>query len=174
MAPLASDFSKAAAAFTQQSDKYRITLIAPYDNEDIDAYLNETQMEISAGRVPDLMNTYVIDPESLIANWRCLRMTSLHIQCPPSCMTYSARNWPPTSPAPAPQKRPPRDWTTECSFIQMKTDKLTAGTAKNQVGKIYLPLLAPMPRTPHLGHTSPHRPAQSSRKRIPSSARTCT
>ncbi len=54
------------AAFNRQSDKYRVVLVSPFESGDIDAYCRQLQMEISAGRGPDLMETWLIDWEGCI------------------------------------------------------------------------------------------------------------
>lgn len=57
-----------AAAFNRQSDKYHIALVNPNEMADSEDYLRQLQMELSAGRGPDLVSPWVIDMESCIRN----------------------------------------------------------------------------------------------------------
>lgn len=56
------------AAFNRQNDEYRVVLVNPFDSEDIDTFCQQLQMEISAGRGPDLMDTWLIDMDGCIQN----------------------------------------------------------------------------------------------------------
>lgn len=56
------------AAFNRQNDEYRVVLVNPFDSEDIDTFCQQIQMEISAGRGPDLMDTWLIDMDGCIQN----------------------------------------------------------------------------------------------------------
>ncbi len=56
------------AAFNRQSDKYRVVLVNPFESGDIDAYCQQLQMDISAGKGPDLMETWLIEWEGCIQN----------------------------------------------------------------------------------------------------------
>lgn len=56
------------AAFNRQSDEYRVVLVNPFESGDIDAYCRQLQMEISAGKGPDLMEDWLIDREGCIQN----------------------------------------------------------------------------------------------------------
>lgn len=56
------------AAFNRQSSEYRVVLVNPFDFEDLEAYRQQLQMEISIGKGPDLMEDWLIDLEGCIQN----------------------------------------------------------------------------------------------------------
>lgn len=56
------------AAFNRQNNNYRVILVNPYDSGDIDAYCRQLQLEISAGRGPDLVDAEFIDKSHYIEN----------------------------------------------------------------------------------------------------------
>lgn len=60
--------SNVVAAFNRQSDKYRVILLNAYETGDIAAYRLQLQLEISAGRGPDLAESWVIDLTDCIEN----------------------------------------------------------------------------------------------------------
>lgn len=57
-----------ASVFNRQSDKYRVTVINPFESGDIDAYCQQLQMEISSGKGPDMMDAWLIDMDGCIKN----------------------------------------------------------------------------------------------------------
>lgn len=57
-----------ASAFNRQSDKYRVTVINPFESGDIEAYCQQLQMEISSGKGPDMMDAWLIDMDGCIKN----------------------------------------------------------------------------------------------------------
>lgn len=63
-----SSFDDVVAAFNRQSDKYQVVLINPYESGDIDAYRRQLQLDLSAGRGPDLIEPWLIDLEGGIRN----------------------------------------------------------------------------------------------------------
>lgn len=63
-----SSFDDVVAAFNRQSDKYQVVLINPYESGDIDAYCRQLQLDLSAGRGPDLIEPWLIDLEGGIRN----------------------------------------------------------------------------------------------------------
>lgn len=65
---MAPALSNVAAAFNRQSDKYHITLIDPSAANDSEDYLKQLQLELAAGRGPDLISPWVIDLEDCIVN----------------------------------------------------------------------------------------------------------
>ncbi len=56
------------AAFNRQSSEYRVVLVNPFDFEDVEAYQQQLQMEISTGRGPDLVDDWLINLEGCIQN----------------------------------------------------------------------------------------------------------
>lgn len=56
------------AAFNRQSDKYRVVMVNPFDADDADAYCLQIQMEMSAGRGPDLVESWIVELEGAIRN----------------------------------------------------------------------------------------------------------
>lgn len=56
------------ASFNRRNDKYRVTLVNPFDSNDFYAYCQQLQMEISAGRGPDLVQIGLIDLAGCIDN----------------------------------------------------------------------------------------------------------
>lgn len=56
------------AAFNRQSDEYCVVLVNPFESGDIDAYCQQLQIEISTGKGPDLMESWLIDWEGCIQN----------------------------------------------------------------------------------------------------------
>lgn len=56
------------AAFNRQNDQYRVVLANPFESGDIDAYCRQLQLEISAGKGPDLMESWLVDWEGCIQN----------------------------------------------------------------------------------------------------------
>lgn len=65
---MASNLSTAAAAFNRQNSKYHVTLVDPSSTNDSEDYLRQLQMEMAAGRGPDLISPWVIDLEDCIEN----------------------------------------------------------------------------------------------------------
>ena len=65
---ITSPLTDVAAAFNRQSDKYHITLVNPHETADREDYLRQLQMELSAGRGPDLVSPWVVDMESCVRN----------------------------------------------------------------------------------------------------------
>ncbi len=57
-----------AAAFNRRSDQYYVTLVDPGDAPDREAYLQNLQMEMTAGRGPDLVSPWIIGFDESGAN----------------------------------------------------------------------------------------------------------
>lgn len=56
------------AAFNRQNKEYRVVLVNPFDSGDINTFCQQMQLELSAGRGPDLMDAWTIDMEGCIQN----------------------------------------------------------------------------------------------------------
>lgn len=60
--------SNVASSFNRQNDQYRVTLVNPFDAEDYSDYIRQLQLEVSAGRGPDLIQSGLLDLEGCIEN----------------------------------------------------------------------------------------------------------
>lgn len=56
------------AAFNRQDKEYRVVLVNPFESGDINTFCQQMQLELSAGRGPDLMDAWIIDMEGCIQN----------------------------------------------------------------------------------------------------------
>lgn len=90
-----SSLSRVVASFNRQNDKYRVTLVNPFDSDNLDDYRQQLQMEISAGRGPDLIETWLIDLTGCIENGYVEPLEDV-IENPsdywPGCLEYGRRN----------------------------------------------------------------------------------
>ncbi|MDE5587801.1 MAG: extracellular solute-binding protein [Acetatifactor sp.] len=90
-----ASLSDVVASFNRQNDKYRVTLVNPFDSDDFSAYCQQLQMEISAGRGPDLVQAGLIDLAGCIDNGYVESLEDV-IQNPadywPGCLEYGERN----------------------------------------------------------------------------------
>lgn len=68
VAPLAAPLEKVAADFNRQSELYHVTVTDIWNVSDPEDYKASLQMELSAGRGPDLLGDFVVDTTGCIEN----------------------------------------------------------------------------------------------------------